>query len=66
VILVLQIAAGVFLGHVALTAFSFYMGRHYAKKHRAAEEAGMKLLEKIAAESPSTKEERKANGGQYL
>ena len=65
-ILILQIAAGVFLGHVSLTAFSFYMGRRYAKKERAANEAAVKIIEKIAADSPGTKEERKPNGGQYL
>jgi hypothetical protein len=65
-ILVLQIAAGVFLGHVALTTFSFYMGRRYAKKQRAAEgEMARKLVEKIAAGGPNIKEE-KPNGGQYL
>ena len=58
-VLILQVAAGVFLGQVALTAFWFYVGRYYAKRRVA---DAIKLLQKAASE----KKERKPDGGQYL
>jgi 5-formaminoimidazole-4-carboxamide-1-beta-D-ribofuranosyl 5'-monophosphate synthetase len=68
-ILTLQIAVGVFVGYVGgqvlLTTVSFYMGRHYAMKRRAEEEATVKILREAAARAPKTEEEKK-DVGQYL
>ena len=62
---ILQIAAGVIIGQVVLTTFSFYMGRHYAKKRRALEVEGIRLLKELAKNPPKVTEEKKT-GGQYL